>query len=667
MSSNSSSSQAQLSHVALPKREPPSSSQPACAFTLQRKCACGTHTQSGGECESCRKERSSGQLQRAVNGVGTVDEVPAVVHEVLRSTGQPLDTATRSFFESRFDHDFSQVRVHTDERAAESARSVNALAYTVGRDVVFDAGQYRPDTFEGRRLVAHELAHTIQQSQATVSAPQLSSLEVGEADDSDEREADKVADLVMSGQTPPSTLSQRTGGIARIQRYGNEPNGGCGVCTSDAVTGTLAHTAVEEMFKQKYGRRIIPEAPFVNPSDKENSRLDLLRIIQSPSPPTLVEIGEIKPDNNDGHKDGKRDLEFYRREVQARYPSPLYEVDFMDLPAPTQSEKFNDAPETTCPDQRISVRGTKLGGQRGLYLYSCIPSHSQIDKSCCKDKDKNSQIFLCSSLSDKGLTMDFVDKVLERAQGEVDRYFNEVLDRQMTEAINSMSVEEAVRLLYKFARTQLLEYLKASRTPTSPGGGDMLLSEAVRAALPEDNVVDFIAKQLQAQLKGMAEQTLRLLLLQLKNKIFGKVKTQIKAKLRDYLQESLNALCAGALTITAAQLLKKFFDDMKKFFGRELGDAVAELLREMLLEMGKAIAAPLLVIVAIIVFILLLPEEAIAGVAAALGALARFIIGQLPRLLPGLIPRLAAAQKSDSNKEAVAVADTGARNSAAAV
>jgi hypothetical protein len=90
-------------------------------------------------------------------------EAPATVHEVLRSPGQPLDPVTQSFMESRFHYDFGQVRVHTDAQAAESARAVGAVAYTVGPALVFDAGRYAPATSEGRRLLAHELAHTIQQ------------------------------------------------------------------------------------------------------------------------------------------------------------------------------------------------------------------------------------------------------------------------------------------------------------------------------------------------------------------------------------------------------------------------------------------------------------------------------------------------------------------------
>jgi hypothetical protein len=90
-------------------------------------------------------------------------DAPPVVGEVLRSAGRPLDAATRAFVEPRFGRDFGDVRVHTDERAAESASAVDALAYTVGSNVVFGAGQYAPGTSGGQRLLAHELAHVVQQ------------------------------------------------------------------------------------------------------------------------------------------------------------------------------------------------------------------------------------------------------------------------------------------------------------------------------------------------------------------------------------------------------------------------------------------------------------------------------------------------------------------------
>ncbi len=91
-------------------------------------------------------------------------EAPHSVHEVLRSSGKPLDAATRALMEPHFGRNLSNVRIHTGPRAEESARAVDALAYTVGQDAVFAAGCYDPHSAEGRRLLAHELSHTIQQA-----------------------------------------------------------------------------------------------------------------------------------------------------------------------------------------------------------------------------------------------------------------------------------------------------------------------------------------------------------------------------------------------------------------------------------------------------------------------------------------------------------------------
>src|SRR5712671_3809831 len=131
--------------------------RPVPVTILQRKCACDI------------RARAFSPLQRSATTAERVDEVPPIVHEVLRSSGQALDAHTRSFFEPRFDYDFSQVRVHADAKAAESAQAVNALAYTVGQDIVFGAGQYAPGTNAGQRLLAHELTHTAQQRTAAYS------------------------------------------------------------------------------------------------------------------------------------------------------------------------------------------------------------------------------------------------------------------------------------------------------------------------------------------------------------------------------------------------------------------------------------------------------------------------------------------------------------------
>lgn len=172
---------------------------PISSHLLQRKCACGRHTVAGGECESCHQKRLALQRQSLSSMAerGTGGEVPPVVHDVLCSPGQPLDPATRAFMEPRFGHDFSQVRVHTDGKAAESARAVNALAYTVGRDVVFDSGQYAPYTHEGRQLITHELTHVIQQKFSSPFMP--SQLKVAD-DVKSEQEASQAATEISNAQ-----------------------------------------------------------------------------------------------------------------------------------------------------------------------------------------------------------------------------------------------------------------------------------------------------------------------------------------------------------------------------------------------------------------------------------------------------------------------------------
>ena len=129
---------------------------------LQRECACG------GTCQDCQEKQL---LQRDANGSSTARVAPPIVHDVLRGPGAQLAGSTRSFMESRFGHDFGGVRVYNNDGAAASARAVAANAYTVGEKIVFNQGKYSPDSSGGRRLLAHELAHVVQQSRGGGTPP----------------------------------------------------------------------------------------------------------------------------------------------------------------------------------------------------------------------------------------------------------------------------------------------------------------------------------------------------------------------------------------------------------------------------------------------------------------------------------------------------------------
>jgi hypothetical protein len=208
------------------KSQTPTTSPLSKGGILQRKCAdCGNHTVAGGECESCGKKKiglqrkltigasndpleleadrvadqvmaapasstishSSPRIQRFTGQAsGQADmEAPASVESVLSSPGRPLDPELQQDMGQRFGHDFSQVRVHTGGEAERSAKDVNANAYTVGHRIVFGNGRFAPETYQGRRLVAHELTHVVQQSSTSPFADIMSMKRLLQRDDID--------------------------------------------------------------------------------------------------------------------------------------------------------------------------------------------------------------------------------------------------------------------------------------------------------------------------------------------------------------------------------------------------------------------------------------------------------------------------------------------------
>jgi hypothetical protein len=147
------------------------------------------------------------------------DGQPSPVKEVVGSGGDALDDATRHDMEARLGHDFGDVRVHTDGRAAESARSVNAHAYTVGNDVVFQRDRYAPGSDEGRKMLAHELTHVIQQRSGPVDGtPAPGGISISDPADPFEREAASRAEQVVSGPGPAPVTAPGPAPAAAVQR-----------------------------------------------------------------------------------------------------------------------------------------------------------------------------------------------------------------------------------------------------------------------------------------------------------------------------------------------------------------------------------------------------------------------------------------------------------------
>jgi hypothetical protein len=254
------------------RKAAPPAAAPVASRLLQRKCACGGAPGAGGECSECQKKRLD--LQRKESGPGGLAIAPPIVHEVLRSPGGALDGETRSFMESRFGHDFKRVHVHSDSRAAESARAVGALAYTVGQDIVFGAGRYEPASQEGRRLLAHELVHTIQNGDARPP----SNIMVSGAASASEREADAAADAVIRGDLSPTVGKAETSHLQRVPELDPESRQGIGEPED--------HRAPGEPLPYREAMELLRCNELMRPGNEEYCRQ---RVLGEPPPPAISE------------------------------------------------------------------------------------------------------------------------------------------------------------------------------------------------------------------------------------------------------------------------------------------------------------------------------------------------------------------------------------------
>jgi hypothetical protein len=235
-------------------------------IVLQRKCACGGSAGLSGKCEECSTKKLgvqrklvigasndpleyeadriadevvaaskphtvSGSALRVQRLSGSLDAeaeaAPVSVDHALAGAGSPLKPPLRRDMEQRFGHDFSRVRVHTDTAAAQSARDVNAHAYAVGNEIVFGAGRFAPATQDGRRLIAHELTHVVQQSRSyhptvkSTAPPALMRQEDPTAGPIS-GEAPKLGPEPAPEETSPLPADEKPAVAARTDAFGKE-------------------------------------------------------------------------------------------------------------------------------------------------------------------------------------------------------------------------------------------------------------------------------------------------------------------------------------------------------------------------------------------------------------------------------------------------------------
>jgi Domain of unknown function (DUF4157) len=368
-----------------------------------QRCACAA---GGGKCAKCQREEQEVLRRSAEPGAPPAPEAAGgVVQSVISGPGHPLEAGVRREMEAQFGVSLGGVRVHTDGAAAASAAAVAARAYTVGKHIVFGASTYAPGTPAGRHLLAHELAHTIQQRGAASGVQRLT-IDPGGRTSSAEREAEAAAASVARG-ADVAPLHQMP---ASLQRFymSSEKAGGCGICSEvqfgagwQKKVGQRAHTIVQaaaraaarftqnalmqsELPITQKGKSKRPKflPPITSKRDKDNGRLDL-----AVPTPTGFAIAEIKPSTEPGEREGLLDLEYYEKIIRQRYPDATVERLKLAIPL---GVPFPDklAISAGCTPQLIAA----MLMQPGLIGYWCTPPYSEARSKCsCKKKKKKSK------------------------------------------------------------------------------------------------------------------------------------------------------------------------------------------------------------------------------------------------------------------------------------
>ena len=520
---------------------------------------------------------------------GAPGVAPPIVHDVLRSDGAALDPATRLEMESRFDADFSAVRIHWDARAAESATAVNAVAYTVGRDVVFASGQYAPHSDDGRRLLAHELAHVVQQGGAPT------------------RVADKPRSRARAGRVA------RTPNVApRVQRTTLFCTSLLNATEGTRVGGIAAHQAIADEFQRELGqaarplRGAIPGATFAHyrtpcgddavPSTRERS--PEIGGPGSVGRPDLVyrhggklEIGEIKPAAHTCIPEGEQQVSNY---VEQANRDDSEQTDWRRRHGIDDNGVIPMAAGRSTFDH-VDVGGTRVSvswcGSGGVLVYKALRADDTDTITCG----------LSGEALDRGL-----DRLLEPAQAGVNQYLNEHLDAVLDRAIARMTIRQSLMVLYRAAKSQLLHAIEAHVG---------LAGLALARGLSDEQAVDMLARYIEQQFGPKVEAMLRSIAHHVKALLIQRIRDTIQRSLRTLLQEAYAALCAGAAA-GAAFLTSQLIEQLLKELRRRtrdliLGAALAvarQIVREMMVALAEAVGEALLIAAAALAVIFALPE-----------------------------------------------------------
>ncbi len=564
---------------------------------LQRKCTCGGETRASGECVECKNKKL---LQRKSMPRKVIDihssaqrtdpieasSAPTLPNGLAIGGGVALEPTVRSQMESQFNFDFSKVRIHSDAKGAEASRKISARAFTYGSNIGFAPGEYAPFKASGRWLLAHELAHVVQQSSGVVTEQSL-----GTDEGPLEAQADAAANAVTCGQRIPAL--GRTGvGVLKFALCRHLLDAGSQEWVPEA---SVRNALISQLGSSPPTEREFPipggsAAPLRTDSRRRPTVIDpqviapggigsadIARLNGS-----VLELIEVKRAtwDSDGVLFAENQMAGYVSSANGNLPE--VNRSWQNRTAHNQTVSSVAAMPTTrfAPTSPRRVPGVS----------------SPVSIAWCADGimsfkaigDRDPETFLCN-VSDRGRIDAFLDRVMDRAHAKVEDVIRNQIEGPATRAVSRSTLSQGLRFILN--RPEIRQFVP-------PG-------------LSDERVINLLLNELQPY-----EALIRAKVTEIVQRAIVELRRMLQAQIRNLLQTSFSALCATAAAMTASELLNEF--------ERRVRDAAIQLMPIAVMVAAQAVLSAMTAELALIML------EALAYVAAAVViAIAAFLLWEV--------------------------------------
>jgi len=401
------------------------------------------------------------------------------------------------------------------------------------------------------------------------------------------------------------------------------------------VGGTAAHNAIIADFTSQVGADAFPIASIPGSSwshsrtacgDEPPSTVQLPQVVGgrtggglpdlSLRNGTNIELAEIKPAHFTCIPEAEQQVNNYKDKGNAAFNQPWRTRNNITSIGLMSPGRFSPTTPTFVGSEPVTISWC----EPGVIVYKAI-------------RDRDPAVFVCAT-SDQGKIDDFLDRILGRAQAQVNRYIDTVLNRAISAAIRGLTVRQLINTLYRYGRDALRQFVASQ------------FGETVAAAiflLPADQIVDAIALRIEQALGTQVEQLIRTMAEFVKTTLLNSIRQQIQANLRNLLAETLTALCVGAAVITAQQILDLFLRNLPRLAANALVQVLQTQLQQIMQALQQAANTILMILLAIaivivaVVFVISILDVA-PGDEVAVGAALAAMVRLFMQMLRGPIP-----------------------------